>query len=100
MGLSQTLALWGFVVGNVLAACPYADQLASRSDVRDMPDSHEPAIGKRAEGKKGVFYMSVLPDSQDFPVPTAVANQDLIWSYGPVRRPATSSKSWCCIIRS
>lgn len=68
MGLSQTLALLGFVVGNVLAACPYADQLASRSDIRDLPDSHKPAIGKRAEGKKGVFYMLVLLDPLKSPL--------------------------------
>lgn len=60
MRLSQTLALVGFGVGNALAACPYAEQLASRSDTRDMPDSHQSAISKRAEGKKGVFYMSVF----------------------------------------
>lgn len=59
MRLSQTLALVGFVVGNALASCPYAEQLASRSDIRAKPDSHKSTVSKRAEGKKGVFYMSV-----------------------------------------
>lgn len=61
MRLSQTLALVGLVVGKALASCPYAEQLASRSDTRGKPDSHRRAPSKPAEGKKGVFYMSVLP---------------------------------------
>lgn len=61
MRLSTSLALLGFGAGQALAACPYAEQLASRSelgnDAKDVRDSHQSQRGKRAEGKKGVFYM-------------------------------------------
>lgn len=66
MRLSIPLALSGFAVDQALAACPYAEQLATRSELhgaRDLPDSHRPAIGMRAEGKSGVFYMLVFPHS-------------------------------------
>lgn len=58
--LSQALALLG-LVGQALAACPYAEQLAARSDSdtlgrRDLPKGHKP-LGKKAVGKKGVFFM-------------------------------------------
>lgn len=59
--LSQAVALLGLVTGQALAACPYAEQLAARSEVNDLdprnlPEGHK-GLGKKAVGKKGVFYM-------------------------------------------
>lgn len=51
---STPLALLGLLSGQALAACPYADQLASRS----VDDAVAPRpVAQRADGKKGVFYM-------------------------------------------
>lgn len=57
------LALLGLAASQAMAACPYADQLAARSETfgetsnsyPQLPDTN--ARGRRAEGKKGVFFM-------------------------------------------
>lgn len=59
--LSQALALLGLVTGSALAACPYAEQLAARSelnslDPKNLPEGHK-GLGKKAVGKEGVFFM-------------------------------------------
>lgn len=67
---SISLGLLGLAAQQTLAACPYAAQMAARSgddsssshalDARSMPESHlkvPKALGRRAEGKKGVFFM-------------------------------------------
>ncbi|CAN8101586.1 unnamed protein product [Discula destructiva] len=73
---SILLGLVGLLGGQALGACPYAEQLAARSesnDVRDTADSHRAGLGKRAEGKKGVFYMNRIGPSK---ITLYVANAD------------------------
>lgn len=58
---SQALALLGLITGQALAGCPYAEQLTTGSELsslgqRDLPKEHK-QLGKKAIGKKGVFFM-------------------------------------------
>lgn len=56
---AQSLALLGLLAGQTLAACPYAEQLAARSEMNSgtMNEARHKELGKKAEGKKGVFFL-------------------------------------------
>lgn len=60
---SRSLACLWLAASQVMAACPYAGQLGARSETFDELSkslSHVPGTnlrGRKAEGKKGVFFM-------------------------------------------
>lgn len=60
---SRSLACFWLAASHVIAGCPYADQLGRRSETFDEISGslpHAPGTnlrGRKAEGKKGVFFM-------------------------------------------
>ncbi|KAF3764584.1 dipeptidyl peptidase IV/CD26, N-terminal domain-containing protein [Cryphonectria parasitica EP155] len=61
---STALALLGLAAQDALAACPYAEQLAARSELNTKStESRRTDLGKRAEGKQGVFFMNRIAPS-------------------------------------
>lgn len=60
---SRSLACLWLVTNQAMAVCPYANQLGARSESFDEVSKSLPGVpgtnlrGRKAEGKKGVFFM-------------------------------------------
>ncbi|KAG6356711.1 hypothetical protein INS49_014585 [Diaporthe citri] len=66
---SRSLACFWLAASQVMAACPYADQLVARSETLDELSKSLPHVpgtslrGRKAGGKKGVFFMNRIGPS-------------------------------------
>ncbi|KAL2273822.1 hypothetical protein FJTKL_04075 [Diaporthe vaccinii] len=65
----RSLACFWLAASQVMAACPYANQLEARSEAFDELSKSLPHVpgtnlrGRKAEGKKGVFFMNRIGPS-------------------------------------